>query len=179
MIKYFQGVSLDTIDAYMLERMRNWRNDPRIWQYCRQHDLIPEGDHRDWFERQRKDPTIRMYAVLDTEGRPSGVCGLTELDMLNRRAEFSLYIDPDRQGKGLGKKALQTLLTHGFKNLGLNKIWGEVFDGNPAMTMFTELGMHYAGKLVDHYFRDGKFINAHRVEMTRDEWDRLHGSWSE
>lgn len=99
-----------------------------------------------------------------------GVCGFTSIDYINRRAEFSLYIAPAYQGNDLGRGALRCLLKHGFKNLGFHLVWGEVFEENPALQMFEELGFRRDGVRRDFYFRNGKFIDAHIISMKASEW---------
>lgn len=108
--------------------------------------------------------------------RHIGVCGLTSIDMTNRRAEFSLYLIPSYQGKHLGSKALTILLEHAFNNLGLMQVWGEVFEGNPAIESFEKLGFKRDGVRRDFYFRDGKFINANLISIKDDEWRSLKSS---
>jgi len=170
-INYGDGVELDTLDKNIMPKLRGWRNDRRIWHWCRQHDLITEADHQKWYEWQDADRSTRMYAIRAVN--PVGVAGLTSLDPVNRRAEFSLYIGPEHRGEGYGRKALCTLLTHGFQNLGLNSIWGEVFADNPAMRVFESLGFVREGARRDFYFRGGKFIDAHLISMRADEWKAL------
>jgi ribosomal-protein-alanine N-acetyltransferase len=103
-----------------------------------------------------------------------GVCGLTSIDYLNRRAEFSLYIAPAYQGNRLGEKALACLLTHGFKNLGMHTIYGETFDGNPAIKIFESMGFYREGTRRDFYFRDGGFIDAHIYSLKEGEWKQYN-----
>lgn len=169
MIQYWDEVCLDTLDTEDLWQLRKWRNDPEIWRWTRQNDLISESQHQEWFSRQGKDPTIQMYAVRNAHRTLLGACGLTSLDRTNRRAEFSLYIAPKWQGKRFGKIALQTLIRHGFKNLGLHLIWGETFAGNPALRMFMDIGFRFEGIRRDFYFRDGQFINAILISMKESE----------
>lgn len=175
MINFGFGVCLGSLDRCHKEQIRAWRNDRRIWRWCRQNDLITDVAQERWFERQGNDSSIRMYSIYAPEKNLKcdffvGVCGLTSIDMTNRRAEFSLYIAPDQHGSGFGRAALKTLFTHGFNNLGLNSIWGETFDGNKAATLFEQLGMKKEGSRRDHYFRDGKFIDAHLYSILRSEW---------
>lgn len=173
MIDHGYGVSLGPIDRSHNEKLRTWRNHYSIWKWCRQNDVISDADQLRWFDEQSKDPSIRMYLINDDmENRPVGVCGLTSVDLINRRAEFSLYIGKEFHGQGYGKKALKTLLAHGFKTIGLNGIWGETFDGNPAAAMFEELGFMKEGTRRDHYFREGRFIDAHLYSILRSDWDR-------
>jgi RimJ/RimL family protein N-acetyltransferase len=110
-----------------------------------------------------------MYAVT-AQGGIVGVAGLTSIDRLARRAEFSLYIGPEHHGEGYGRKALIALFTKGFRDLGLNLIWGESFDGNPAIRLFESLGMIREGTRRDFYFKDGRFIDAHLFSIRSTEW---------
>lgn len=169
MIAFGYGVSLETIDAVHLPQLRQWRNDYRIYRWCRQDGLISEYRHVEWFKWQAADPHTRMFLVCDTK-TPVGVAGLTSIDLLNRRAEFSLYIDPEKHHSGYGKKALCTLLHHGFVDLALNRVWGETFEGNPALRMFLNLGLEYEGTRKQHYFKEGRFIDSTLVAITRNKW---------
>lgn len=169
MIDFGYGVELDALCMSDMEKCRLWRNDNRIWKWCRQNDLISDIAQSNWFERQNMDPSIHMYKILNF-GEHVGVCGLTSHDYINRSAEFSLYIAPDFHGNGLGRKSLITLVSHGFKNLGLHSIWGETYDHNPAFGMFISLGFSLDGTRRDLYFREGKFIDAKIVSVLENEW---------
>jgi len=152
---------------------RSWRNDFKVWGTCRQYDLISDAEQFAWFERIKADPTIKMYKIMVENGEktaPVGVCGFTSIDKHNRRAEFSCYIAPVMQGRGLSLPALEVLFKHGFENHGFHLIWGECFDGNHAMKVFTKLGMRHEGTRKDFYFREGRFIDAHLISITGEEF---------
>lgn len=172
MIDYNFEVELHPIeDDYHLELMRLARNDPEIRMWCRQVGLISQRDQKKWFERQNDDPTMQMFQITDCECALLGVCGLTSIDHINSRAEFSCYILPEEQGNGYCTKALKTLFSYGFYQLNLNQIWGEVFQGNPALKIFKEkLGMTEDGILRNFYYKNSVYINAHRVSIMRNEW---------
>jgi RimJ/RimL family protein N-acetyltransferase len=166
---HHNGVKLRRLLEKDLKDLYDWRNDDRIWQWCRQDDLLEWGSHEKWFWRQAEDRRTSMYGIT-MSGSLVGVCGLTDIDQLARRAEFSLYVDPERQGQGVGKKALQQLFTHGFQSLGLNLIWGETFDGNPAAHLFEKLGMKLEGVRRAFYFKRGKHIDAKLYSILASEW---------
>lgn len=161
-----------------MEVIRRWRNDWRVWRWCRQNDLISDVDQQDWYRRQSADPKIKMYAVCakggaDAEGKEQdlivGVCGLTDLDWISGTAEFSLYIAPDLQGTGLGEQALRVLLAHAFTNLNLSQIYGEVLEGNPAIKMFKSVGFQTDGRRRQFYFKDGKLLLAVLISILPGE----------
>lgn len=159
MIDYGFGVELDTIGETTYPFLRDWRNDVAIRSWCRQVGLISDLDQRRWYERQNDDPSIRMFLVKNDDIL-LGVCGLTDIDLISRRAEFSLYIKSASQRQGSGRKALKTLFSFGFNELGLNRIWGETFEGNPALELFQSLGMKIEGVREEFYFKNGRFINS-------------------
>jgi RimJ/RimL family protein N-acetyltransferase len=129
-------------------------------------------------DQQDRDPTVRMWSIVAKKGGAAGVCGLTSIDQLNQHAEFSLYIEPNSHRGGLGKRALATMLSHGFYTMNLNLIWGEVFEGNPALLLFERMGFIPEGLRRDFYFREGKFIGAHLISMRREEWTKRLPSFS-
>lgn len=169
MIDFGFGIKLDTVWADDNEILRLWRNDYQIWKHCRQHDLINERQQHNWFEIQAKDQNTRMYGVYVDNEELIGVCGLTTIDWIARKAEFSLYIAPEYQGGGFASKALKTLFNHGFSNLNLNLIWGETFNGH-AHKVFEHLGMVTEGVRRDFYFKDGKYLDATLISVRRSEW---------
>lgn len=154
------------------------RNDYRVWKWCRQFDLLTEDRHESWMLSVQNSSDTRMYEILaktddkklQESFQPVGVCGLTSIDHVNQRAEFSLYIFPEYHNQGYGSDGLRTLFTHGFLSLNLNRIWGETFQDNPAITMFENLGMEREGTRKAFYFREGHFIDAHLYAIGREQW---------
>lgn len=162
---------LTRIEYRDTENLLRMRNLPEIYRMCRQFDLLHESNHANWINAQAKNPSISMYAIREhQEGDAIGVCGLTDIDLINRRAEFSLYIDPMMQGRGIGLIALGKLLEKGFNSYNLNTIWGETFDGNPAISTFEKLGFVKEGTRRQFYFREGRYIDAHLYSISREEW---------
>lgn len=166
------AVCFDTIKDTDLELLLSWRNHPFIYQWCRQRDLINQQDHYAWFKSLTNNKSIKMYLIRDiTHLEPIGVCGLTDIDLYNQRAEFSLYIDPDKQRRGYGKDALKLLLHTGFKNYPFQIIYGETFHGNSVIKTFLNLGFHLEGTRRSFYFKNGQLIDADLVSIKRSEFD--------
>ncbi len=148
---------------------RKWRNDPRIYKWCRQNEPISIAHHLEYLERSAKDPHSRMYGVA-ADGFLVGVCGLTSIDWINRRAEVSLYIDPEKHRQGLGTMAAKALMAKAFMVHNLNSIWGEAFDGSPAIGLFEKLGFKQDGLRREFYFREGKYVDAVIFSKLRCEY---------
>lgn len=165
-------LQLRRIRASDLEELFVMRNDPEVYRWCRQYAPLHWDRHLEWYEWQAKDPKTEMFSIFN-DSVLVGVCGLTDIDYINRRAEFSLYIGRSYQNLGLGKKSLIELFRFGFNTLGLNRIWGESFDHNPAIKIFESIGMELDGVRRDHYFRNGNFICAHLYSISAANFKRL------
>lgn len=149
------------------------RNDPEIYKWCRQWAPLHESNHVSWLAAQAKDKSMEMFAIERDDGCFVGVCGLTSIDHINSRAEFSLYIARNFQKCGYGEKALRLLFDIGFFKLNLNRIWGETFAGNPALKLFKRLGMQVEGIRKEFYYRDGSYIDCYLISLSRREY-RAH-----
>lgn len=179
---------LRRIEKGDLSYIFSYRNDPKIMPWCRQYAPLHWANHLKWFENQSSDPKIEMFAITpkrqnevnELAGNFSidlpiiGVCGLTDIDYINSRAEFSLYICPPYQNQGYAKLALRDLFDFGFKSLNLNMIWGETFEANPAKNLFLNMGMIESGERPQFYFKDGKYITAYLVYILRKKWLNIY-----
>lgn len=170
MIDYGYGVGLRKISEEDLSFLFKCRNDFRVRRWCRQVEDLSWPSHEKWFTWQATDPYTFMYSII-VDDELVGVCGLTTVDFINRRGEFSLYINPELHWKGLGKKTIYTLFRHGFSALNLNRIYGETFVGNPAATLFEKLGMEREGVRREYYYKDGNYIDCILFSINRERFD--------
>jgi RimJ/RimL family protein N-acetyltransferase len=169
-IDYGFGCRLGPLHLATLHDTYNWRNDPKIYRWCRQYEPLEWSNHQDWNAGLKNKSDIKMYSILDKDSTVVGVCGLTSIDLINRHAEFSIYVGGQYQGKNHGEAALKTLCAHGFNAIGLCHIYGETFDGNPASHLFEKVGFQKEGSRRSFYFREGKFIDAHLYSVLSYEF---------
>lgn len=167
-------MKLERLKRSNLEKYLSWRNHDSVRLWCRQPDMISFEHHERWFNWQDTDPNTVMYEIV-VDNKPVGVCGLTSIDWINRRAELSLYIAPECQIEIQGKKAYILLLKKAFDTYNLHSVWGEVFEGNPCLATVSVIGFKYEGKRNDFYFRGGAYISAYLFGITRADFKKLHG----
>lgn len=165
-----------TLTSALPPQQEEWRNDPRIYRWTRQNGPLSVGASKEWLERIQKDPCIKMFGILEPAGAFVGTCGLTSIDYVHRKAEFSCFIAPEHQSKGYGKAALIELFNYGFNHLNLNRIWGETLVGNPALKIFLSLGMKKEGRLHETYYKDGAYSDSIIIGILKEDWeDKRHG----
>jgi len=164
-------VSLNPLQEVHKNNYRIWRNNHDIYRWCRQYRKISEHEHNEWWEKLKTDKTINMFEIAHIEKNiVIGVGGLTSIDLRNRNAEFSLYIIKEWRGKGLAMEALLALIEYGFYTLGLWQIWGEVIEGNPALSLFVRLGFKVTGVRKQFYYKDGRYLDAHYISLNANEF---------
>lgn len=137
-----------------------------------------------WFEQmvesQGKDGWF-FVACLAADGRPIGTVGLFELDLFNGSAGLGITVGTaaDR-GKGHGTDMLRALLGWAFGFLRLERVWLDVYDLNAdARRVYERVGFVHEGVLRHAAFREGRFIDVHRMSILADEWATAQGAGSQ
>jgi len=164
------------------DHQMQWRNDKRINDWTRQNGIRSVYEMALWKTAIEDDPSVMMFGIIARDPKEGkhvriprhneniGTCGLTSIDRTHRKAEFSLLINPMFHRQGWGKQALHALLRYGFNHLNLHCIWGETFEGNPALHLFEAVGMHREGTCRDRYFKNGKYVDCHLISMLEDDF---------
>lgn len=151
-----------------------WRNDESVRVYTRTMMPITSDEHTAWLASLTGDPTKCFFGVQYlsgsedrdvSEGDIIGTVGLSNIKQGS--AEFSIIINPRLHRKGFGTPALHAILNHGFACLDLQSIYGECLIGNPAIVLFSKLGLNVDGYLRNRYDNRSAFV----VSMNASEWE--------
>jgi len=100
-----------------------------------------------------------------------GVCGLHDIETVDRFAEAGVLLDPAHQGLGYGGEALTLLLGHAFDALNLHRVQLSVFDYNErALRCYRRLGFVQEGRAREKRFKRGRYCDEVLLSMLRREW---------
>lgn len=126
---YRADVTLRTARESDCERVFAWRNHPDTRRYFFDAAPIELAAHRRWFNAALADKA-RALLIGETNGKAFGVL---RYDFLGTEARVSIYVDPERQGEGLGSALLvagtEWLASH---DAGVQTIVAEVMPANEA-----------------------------------------------
>lgn len=171
-----EKIYLEAIERDDLLQLKEWRNLPEIKMNCREYREINTSMQEIWYEsRVLNDPSTIMFSIKNIESQELlGSCGLCYINWVHRHAEIYLiigwngsYIDDC----GYAQESSKLLLDYGFNELGLNKIWVEVFDfDNKKKRFFTEAGFKIDGTLRDHHYFEGLWYNSIIFSLLSKEW---------
>ena len=171
---YLRAAERDDIPRFV-----GWLNDFRTSRTLdvRAPQSIPMEEA--WFEQMVADQGKVRYlytACLLADDRPIGSVGLFRLDLVNGSAGLGVMVGaPGDRGRGHGTDMLEALLGFGFASLRLERIWLDVYDFNPgARRVYERVGFAHEGILRHAFFREGRFVDVHRMSMLAGEWRARH-----
>jgi UDP-4-amino-4,6-dideoxy-N-acetyl-beta-L-altrosamine N-acetyltransferase len=165
-------VILKGVEELDLESLRNWRNNPSLRKYFREHKDITKIDQSNWYKKILSDKNQYNFSIF-AENNLIGHCGLYYINWINRSAEFGIYIGNNNyRNGGYGSDALRTLIKYGFNDLNLNKIWCEVYKNNEALHVYKHIGFKHEGTLRDNYYNEGRYWDSDILSMLKKEYEQ-------
>jgi RimJ/RimL family protein N-acetyltransferase len=170
------GVYLRTIEESDLNaNYREWFNDEDVCRY-NSHHRFPQYDQdmRTYYDDVIKSRTNLVLAICDkaTDAHVGNIA-LENIDMVNSSAEFAILIgDKTHWGKGVGSEAASLLLTHGFNELPLHRIYCGTSEDNEGMQRLARsLGFVEEGRARDAIFKNGSHKDVIYYSVLRDEFE--------
>jgi RimJ/RimL family protein N-acetyltransferase len=173
-----QRVGLRALARDDLPQLLTWRNAPELRRFFRERRELGMQDQVAWFERvtgqgdKSRDAIMFAIQTLD-EGELVGVCGLCYVDWTSGTAELSIYIGADLVyvDRVLAPDACRVLVAHAFMDLGLRRLWTEVYSFDTGKRALLEaLGFAHEGRLREHRFHAGAHHDSLLFGLLRDEW---------
>jgi len=156
---------LRAIELDDLPQLLAWRNTPELRRYFREFRELNSVQQRQWFDHKvNGDASTRMFAIEErVSGRLLGACGLCFIDWVNRAADFSIYLGADELyiDRHLAPDAAIALIRYGFDELGLNRLWSEIYAFDSAKTGFFDgLGFTLDGRHRQTHWAEGRWHDS-------------------
>jgi RimJ/RimL family protein N-acetyltransferase len=121
-----------------------WINDRDLVERSAIFRPVARAEHDAWFEgvRRREDVLIRAIRVVGV------LVGTCQLFADGAEAELRIRIGTaSARGRGLGTEAVRLLTARGFAELGLRRIWLQVFAANAqAIRAYEKAGFRQFGR---------------------------------
>lgn len=175
MIIKISDITLRAIEETDLGLLHEMINDPEIEKMTGGGGFpVSLYQQKKWFEsihNQRNE----LRLMIDTENNGTiGLISLTNIDLVNRTAEFhyKLATSKNLKGKGYGSKALSALIEYAFMQMNLNCIYsGNIEYNNVTERIKEKLGFKKEGVLRERVFKNGKYFNIHVWSLLRSDWE--------
>lgn len=163
-------------------RIRSWRagdapalarhaDNRKIWLNVR--DRFPHpytlADAEAWVARaDAADPETQF--AIEVDGEAGGGIGLFPQEDVSRfTAEIGYWVGETYWGRGLATAVVRRFTEYAFETFDLNRIYGKVFDWNPASTRVLEkAGYAFEGRHRRAAVKDGRVVDNLLYAVVRD-----------
>ena len=146
-----------------------WRMMPHVTKNMLSQIENSLGQQKQWFKDIEEDKSS-IYWVISYENKLIGLAYITNIDYNNYRCKLGYYI-AEIEYIGLGGLFLPPVYNYIFYKLELNKIYGEVLDGNDMMISIHKYhGWREVGTYNKHIVKDNKYYDIHLFELFKDDW---------
>ena len=176
-MKYFKKLSgdkcyLSPISLDDAERFTEWVNDMEMGLFMLfSTDVFDLDKERELLMQIRRN-NVSFAIVEKATDEAIGICGLVNVDMVHRHANFGIFIgDKAWWNKGIGTEATQLILDHAFNNLNLNNVSLEVYAFNQrAISCYEKVGFEFAGRRRKFIFKAGSFHDVLIYDILAEEF---------
>jgi RimJ/RimL family protein N-acetyltransferase len=153
-----------------------WNNQEAIRKNYLGHPFpVNEETERKWYEKVLSSNfPVSVFGIEHAiDKKLIGISVLRDIHMINRVAEFAIYIgEPDYRGKGFSKAATMLTLSFAFHELGLNRVFLKVLEGNtPAIKLYEAVGFEREGILRKSVFKNNTFHNEVIYAIFKDDFN--------
>ncbi|MCK5707864.1 MAG: GNAT family N-acetyltransferase [Candidatus Aureabacteria bacterium] len=169
---------LCAVEREDLKELLDWRNRPDFRQYFREYRELNISQQEVWFTNKvMNDPNTLMFAIRDSQNKQLlGCCGLVYINWISRHADLSLYVGFENayiDDKGLAEEACHLLIKYAFYELGLNKIWTEIYDfDTKKQNLYKKLDFHQDAILREHYFYKEQWHDSFILSLLAKDYDK-------
>ena len=145
------------------EEWGRWTPDPKPYTRRFGEEFVARKVLAQW------ETAPRFSIILD--GKVVGGIGL-EIDTVNKVGELAYSLAREQWGKGLVPEACQCVITWGFDELGLEKVWAKTDLRNLRSSRVMEkLGMTHEAHLRSHILIEGVRQDEVHYGLLREEYE--------
>lgn len=163
--------------------MLEWMHDPDIQKSFKKNMMKTTIDDAVSFIKQscvtnREKLYSGMsfhYAIANkTDDEYYGTISLKDLSLENRTAEYAIVLRKKAQGQGIAYQATKLLLYKAFFDIGLHRVFLNVFSNNTAaIKLYEKCGFVFEGEFREHFLINGEFVNWKWYGILRDEFKNI------
>ena len=169
-------ISLRPVEKEDLEQLVKWRNNSDFRKHFREYRELNMEQQLKWFnEKVVNDDSTLMFSIIRNEdSKLIGCCGLVYINWVHKHADLSLYIgwnDYYIDSEGYAEDSCDTLLKYSFNELGLNKVWTEIYEfDEKKRDLYNKFSFKEDGVLRQNYWYDGKWWSSRILSILSSDF---------
>ncbi|QWD37525.1 GNAT family N-acetyltransferase [Polynucleobacter paneuropaeus] len=149
----------------------SWFEDQDVCKYNSHGKFFKTPEYFQEFYKSLNFEDRVVWAVCHNQDGHIGNISLQSISLVNRNAEFAILLGDKRHwGKGVGGLAGAALISHGFRNLNLERIYCGTAETNKGMRkLATSLGMREEGRRRSHLYLSGEWVDMIEYGILRSD----------
>jgi RimJ/RimL family protein N-acetyltransferase len=169
-------IGLRAIEKSDLTQLKQWRNNPEFRGHFREIRELNDANQEHWFDKLNFDSSSYFFSIISLDtGKIIGAGGLLYINWIIRSADFSFYIGDEQEYVSNSERcadAISAILDYGFKTLGLNKVWMELYENDERKLALFKDSFDFSidGVLRDNWFDNG-FHNSFLLTLLKNEYE--------
>lgn len=154
------SITLRPIELSDTDYIVKWRNSDFVKQRMINKELSKEM-HVNWFRTKVMTGDVVQF-IIEFDNNPVGTVFLKDIDRNNQNAEFGIFIgEKTATNKGIGAVAAKRIISLGFSELKLHKIFLRVLaDNQAAIKCYEKAGFSYEGTAKEMVYLDGSYVDV-------------------
>ena len=126
------------------------------------------------YQQAQPRTKFQLAVTLKTDDRLIGNCGIRMDEPGAHQADIGYELAPEHWGRGYATEAAGAIVTFGFEELGVHRIWSWcVADNAGSAHVLEKLGMRLEGRLRENEYYKGRYWDTLMFGMLETEW-RAH-----
>ena len=167
--------NLRALDREDLDRIVLWLDDPELMRWWGYGAAVSSPSAvrariEDWIGQELAAGHPTAFVIDDLERRSIGLLILSDVQLIDRSAELSLFLLPEFRGRGYGADALEALCDAAFEQWNLHRLTVRNEEHNAgAREFFLRHGFEQEGRLREARFIDGEWRDILIFGRVRDK----------
>lgn len=168
----YEDLLLRSITVEDTDDILRWRNAENVKKYFIKQQEISREDHLNWMKNKVETGRVIQFMMLSkTAGCPIGTVYLQDIDRVNRKAEYGIFIgEHSFTGKGYGSMAAKCMIHYAFTELNLHRLYLRVYEDNDrAISSYEKAGFKKEALLKDDVWVRGEYRNIVLMGIIKGE----------
>lgn len=152
-----------------LELILKWRTSEQVTRFMYTDIEYNLEKQFQWYETIKKQENS-FYWLISYKGHLIGLLSINDIDWVHKHSTFGFYIGEPKFNI-IGGRIHPYLYNYVFFELGLNKVYAEVLEGNTGMEkMHMHYGHRFVGTYKQHIFKYNKYHDVNVYELLKEDW---------
>jgi tRNA (guanine37-N1)-methyltransferase len=159
-----------------IDHWMKWMNDEEVSRYISLSPPFSREDEEEYFETSQENLSLLPISICDKKTKkPIGNASITIDPFHEDIASFGIIIgEKNYWGRGVCQEVVAEMLRMSFQELGLVRVYLDVFTENiAAQKCYEKVGMRRSGYQEKKYMKSGGFFDAYFYEMLKEDFKQL------